>query len=327
MPYYGVPMEQTDENVAMSFNKQIITGLLREKYRYDGVVCTDWGLITDLHTPDFIWPARAWGVEHLTEIERILKALEAGVDQFGGESCSEYVVELVKTGKLSEARVDQSVRRLLRLKFALGLFDNPFVDEAQLSQVFGNPASAALGLSSQQRAMTLLKNEAQILPLPDQPKLFVKNLDPLVVGRYAQAVDAPEQADFAILRLETPWVPIETPNLFARGFHHGDLDFKDEAKAEIFSLLQSVPTIVVINLDRPAVIPEIVAAAKALFGEYGASDEAVLNVIFGRAKPEGNLPFELPSSMDAVRRQKADVPYDSEHPLFPFGYGLRYETS
>ncbi len=67
MPYYGVPMDQTDENVAMSFNKAIITGLLREKYQYDGVVCTDWGLITDAHMPDTIWPARAWGVEHLSE--------------------------------------------------------------------------------------------------------------------------------------------------------------------------------------------------------------------------------------------------------------------
>ena len=62
MPYYGVPIDQTDENVAMSFNKTIITSLLREKYHYDGVVCTDWGLITDLVTPDFKWPARAWGV-------------------------------------------------------------------------------------------------------------------------------------------------------------------------------------------------------------------------------------------------------------------------
>jgi beta-glucosidase len=120
-------------------------------------------------------------------------------------------------------------------------------------------------------------------------------------------------------------VPIETKNPFARGFHHGDLDFKDEAKAEILSILKSVPSIVVINLDRPAVIPEIAAAAKALFGDFGASDEAVLSVIFGQAKPEGKLPFELPSSMEAVRRQKPDVPYDSENPLFAFGYGLRYE--
>ena len=100
MPYYGVPMDQTNENVAMSFNKAIITGLLREKYQYDGVVCTDWGLITDAQMPDTIWPARAWGVEHLSAVERVGKAIEAGVDQFGGESCPEFVVELVKAGRV-----------------------------------------------------------------------------------------------------------------------------------------------------------------------------------------------------------------------------------
>lgn len=325
MPYYGVPVDQTDENVAMSFNKRIITSLLREKYHYNGIICTDWGLITDNRNPDFTWPARAWGVEHLTGAEQVLKAIEAGVDQFGGESCPEHVVKLVEAGKLSEARVDESVRRLLRLKFQLGLFDNPFVDESQLPQIFGNPDSQTLSLASQQRAMTLLKNENGILPLQDQPRLFIKNMDPVIVSQYAQVVDTPEQADAAILRLETPWVPVETKNPFARSFHHGDLDFKDEAKAEIVSILKSVPTVVVINLDRPAVIPEIAAAAKALFGEFGASDEAVLNVLFGKAQPEGKLPFELPSSMDAVRRQKPDVASDSENPLFAFGFGLRYE--
>lgn len=327
MPYYGVPVDQTDENVAMSFNKMIITGLLREKYQYDGVVCTDWGLITDSHMQDVIWPARAWGVEHLTEMERVLKAIEAGVDQFGGESCPQHVIELVKTGKLSEARVDQSVRRLLRLKFQLGLFDNPFVDEAQVPQVFGNRDSVVLGLSSQQRAMTLLKNEDQILPLQGQPKIFIKNMDPDIAGQYAQVVSALDEADFAILRLETPWVPLETKNPFARGFHHGDLDFKGDARAEILSILRSIPTIVVLYLDRPAVIPEIAAEAKALLGEYGADDRVVLNVLFGKAKPEGKLPFELPSSMEAVRHQKEDVPYDSENPLFTFRYGLSYENS
>ena len=180
MPYYGVPVDQTDENVAMSFNKMIITGLLREKYHYDGVVCTDWGLITDTHMAGTLWPARAWGVEHLTGAERVLKAIEAGVDQFGGESCPELVVELVKTGQLSEARVDQSVRRLLRLKFQLGLFDNPFVDESKLSQVFGDPDVMAQSLSSQQRAMTLLKNEDGILPLQGRPKVFVRDMDCLL---------------------------------------------------------------------------------------------------------------------------------------------------
>ena len=324
MPYYGVPMEQTDENVAMSYNKAIITGLLREKYHYDGVVCTDWGLIRDKQLPETVWPARAWGVEHLSHAERVKKALDAGVDQFGGESCPEYVVELVNAGHLPEARIDQSVRRLLRLKFQLGLFDDPFVDEAETSTVLGNPESLAAGVASQKRAMTLLKNGENTLPLQGRPKIFVKNVDPKVAACYAEIVDSPAEADFAILRLETPWIPVDTKNPMARNFHHGDLDFKGEAKAEILELLNTVPTIVVLYLDRPAVIPEITQAARALFGEYGACDAAVLDVIFGKARPEGKLPFELPSSMEAVRKQKADVPYDSENPLFPFGFGLSY---
>jgi beta-glucosidase len=119
-------------------------------------------------------------------------------------------------------------------------------------------------------------------------------------------------------------VPVKTKNHFAHSFHHGDLDFKGQAKAGILSLLQTIPTIVVLYLDRPAVIPEISAAAQALLGEYGADDAAVLNVVFGVARPEGKLPFELPSSMEAVRYQKADLPYDSENPLYPFGFGMSY---
>jgi beta-glucosidase len=72
------------------------------------------------------------------------------------------------------------------------------------------------------------------------------------------------------------------------------------------------------------VIPEISAAARAVVGEFGASDLAVMKVLFGEARPEGKLPFELPSSMEAVRKQKADVPHDSEYPLYPFGFGLTY---
>lgn len=77
-------------------------------------------------------------------------------------------------------------------------------------------------------------------------------------------------------------------------------------------------------MDRPAVIPEITAAAQALIADYGASDQSVCEVLFGNASPKGKLPFELPSSMEAVENQKTDVPYDSEDPLFKFGFGLSY---
>ncbi|MEM8858647.1 MAG: glycoside hydrolase family 3 N-terminal domain-containing protein [Chloroflexota bacterium] len=324
MPYYGIPTDQTDENVAMAFNKSIITGLLRDKYQFDGIVCTDWGLITDAHMGAFIWPARAWGVEQLSEADRVLKVIEAGVDQFGGESCPQYVVQLVQEGRLSEERIDQSVRRLLKQKFELGLFDNPFIDEAEVKNTVGREDFQSLADASQRRAMTLLKNRDNVLPLSGKPKLFVKNLKPETAAAYAEIVESPEDAELAIIRLETPWVPVDTPNWFAQGFHHGDLDFKGEAKQEILTLLEQLPTIVVINLDRPAVIPEISEQAHALLADFGATDNAVLDVIFGNARPEGKLPFELPSSMDAVRNQRSDMPSDSESPLYPFGFGLSY---
>jgi beta-glucosidase len=325
MPYYGVPMGQTSENVGMSFNKDIVTGLLRNTYHFDGVVCTDWGLITDGMVMGALWPARAWGVESLSPEDRVKKIIDAGVDQFGGENCPELVIKLVKEGRVTEARIDSSVRRLLTQKFELGLFDNPFIDESKVSQALGNPEYQAAGVASQRRAMTLLKNQDKVLPLtPGKLKIYVRNVDPKVAAQYGTVVDDPKKADIAILRLNTPFVPVNSPITMARMFHHGDLDFKGKQKDSILQLLQTVPTIVDIYLDRPAVIPEINAKAKGLLADFGASDVAVMDVIFGKDKPGGHLPIELPSSMDAVRAQKEDMPYDSKDPLYKFGYGLSY---
>jgi beta-glucosidase len=323
MPYYGIPVGQTSEDVAMSFNKSIITTLLREKYKYEGVVCTDWGLITDLKTPGFTWPARAWGVEKLSEKERVEKAINAGVDQFGGESCTEYVIALVKEGKISEDRINQSVRRVLRQKFQLGLFENPFVDVEKVETLVGNVSNQKEADAAQRRSYTLLKNGGLPLSKTDL-KIYIKNVDSSVVAQYGKVVRTPKEADIAIIRINTPWIPVETDIPFAKGFHHGDLDFKGKDKADILQLLNTVPTIVDIYLDRPAVIPEIAAKASSLLANYGASDAALLDVIFGKAKPEGKLPFELPSSMEAVKNQKEDVPSDSKNPLFKVGFGLSF---
>lgn len=326
MPYYGIPVGQTSEEVAMAYNKDIITGLLRNKYKYDGVVCTDWGLVSDAKVMGTVWPARAWGAESLSEEERVGKIIDAGCDQFGGESCAEHVISLVKGGKLSETRINESVKRLLRQKFQLGLFDEPFVDESKVEKIFTNPEAKKLADASQRRAMTLLKNENNVLPLKlNSLKIYVKNIKPEIAAKYGTVVTNPSEADIAIIRLNTPYYPVESPIMMARMFHHGDLDFKGKEKDSILQLLKAVPTIVDINLDRPAVIPEINAAAKGLFADFGASDEAVLDVIFGKAKPGGKLPFELPSSMEAVKDQKEDLPYDSRDPLYKFGFGLSYK--
>jgi beta-glucosidase len=325
MPYYGVPTDQTSENVGFGFNKDIITTLLREKYQYDGVVCTDWGLITDVPMGPATWWARAWGVEKLSEEDRVKKVIDAGCDQFGGENRPELIIKLVKEGRVTEQRLDESVKRILRVKFKLGLFDNPFIDAEKATHIVGKPEWKKLGEETQSRAITLLKNDGVSLPLTTGKwKIYVKNVDAKVVAEYGTVVDNPKDADFAILRLNTPWIPVDTKNPLALGFHHGDLDFKGTKRDSIIQLLKTVPTIVDIYLDRPAVIPEISKYSKALLANYGASDAALLKVIFGKIKPEGKLPFELPSSMEAVRNQKEDVPYDSKDPVYKFGFGLSY---
>jgi len=328
MPYYGVPMGQKNiPEVGFSYNKAIITELLRKKYHYDGVVCTDWGLVTDSKIGTINFEARAWGVQNLNTEERVQKIIDAGVDQLGGENLPDVIVKLVKDGKVSEKRIDESIVRLLRLKFELGLFDNPFVDEKKAAATVGSPEFMAAGQDAQRRSLTLLKNDGHILPLaPNKLKIYIKNINPKIAELYGTIVTDPKQADIAIIRLQTPNYPIAEAkgNFIAQMFHWGDLDFKGKQLQDILDLEKTVPTVVDIYLDRPAVIPEISANAKALFANFGSNDAALLDVVFGKYKPGGHLPIEMPSSMEAVRNQKEDMPYDSKDPLYKFGYGLSY---
>jgi beta-glucosidase len=260
--------------------------------------------------------------------ERMLKIINAGVDQFGGEMIPEMLVRLVKEGKISEVRIDSSVRRLLKVKFEQGLFDNPFTDVNKAVKTIGNPEFMAAGEEAQRKSIVLLKNDTngtgKTLPLKNGIKVYLKNIDPDKVIRYAVVVKKPEEADFAILRLKSPTQYLKGSGLMGKLFSSGDLDFKGKELDEILKILNRVPSVVDMYLDRPAVIPEIAAASKGLLANFGASDEALLDVIFGKVNPSAKLPFEMPSSMEAVRNQKEDVPYDSGNPLFPFGSGLSY---
>jgi beta-glucosidase len=174
----------------------------------------------------------------------------------------------------------------------------------------------------------LLKNETtdivKTLPLKDGIKVYLVNVDPEKAGKYATVVKKPEDADFSILRIKSPSQHIKGTGLMGRLFSSGDLDFKERELNEILKILNKVPSVVDIYLDRPAVIPEISHLSKGLLANFGVSDEALLDVIFGKVNPSAKLPFEMPSSMEAVSKQKEDVPYDSEDPLFAFGFGLSY---
>ncbi|CEL04585.1 hypothetical protein ASPCAL05713 [Aspergillus calidoustus] len=328
MPYYGLPVGTSYEEVGFAFNKALISGLLREELGFQGIICTDWGLVTDKAILGQLMPARAWGLEHLSRSGRIHRIIEAGCDQLGGESCPELLSELVTSGQITEKRIDQSVCRLLREKFLLGLFDNPFVDEDAAVQIVGNEEFCKLGAEVQRRSYTLLTNTQNCLPFCHTTlhgaKFYLEGIAAATLqARGLQVVEDPADADIALLRLKTPYEP--RPGGFESLFHAGSLEFSEEEKARQSKIFGTVPTVVVdIYADRPPVVPEIIQKASAVLLSYGSSSDAFLDIVLGNYKPEGRLPFDLPSSMEAVQQSRSDTPYDTRDPLFRFGHGIQY---
>jgi len=321
MPYYGIPTGQTDEDVAMAYNRYILTDLLRDQLGFEGVICTDWGVVT----------GRIWGVEPLTVEERYLKSIEAGVDQYGGESDPEYIVDLVNQGAISEARIDESVRRILRNKFDLGLFETPFVDEAKVNALVNLPEYVSLGMTAQRNAVVLLDNESSTLPLAAETRIFVDGLDQSVAAKYGTVVETPDEADVVLLFLNTVFngnQPAGTDRtldqMMASRFPDTNLAFSEEILAKATSYSDASQLVTLVDLNRPAVLTELKDMSGALVGTFGVSDEAMLDVVFGQHNPVGKLPFELPSSMAEVEAQLEDVPDDTANPLFPYGWGLSY---
>jgi beta-glucosidase len=329
MPYYGMPIAlevdgEKIEEVGFGFNKQIITGLLRGKLGYDGVVVTDWELVNDNHVGDQVLPARAWGVEHLDPAARMELILEAGSDQFGGEECVELLLGLVADGRVTEARVDESARRLLTVKFRLGLFDNPYVDEDVAAGTVGRKDFRDAGYAAQARSVTVLANGLEggtpVLPLAKGLRVYAENLSPEAVAPLGVWVDRPEDADVAVVRLMAPFDP--RSDLFLESwFHQGSLDFPPGLVAPHSRIAARSPLVVDVVLDRPAVLTPLLPLASALVGSYGTSEEALVDALTGTIAPVGRLPFDLPRSMEQVRQHDEDVPgYDD--PLFAFGHGL-----
>jgi beta-glucosidase-like glycosyl hydrolase len=321
MPYYSRPINTSWEEVAFGFNKGVVTDLLKNELGFKGIVVTDWGIVT----------TRFWGLEDKIELERARRVLEAGCDIFGGETKPELIIELVNKGLVSEARIDESVRKLMREKFELGLFDNPFVDVERAVRIAGNDYFSRLGNETQRRAFTLLTNKDDILPLPLaalDAKFYIEGIEPEALkARNLTVVDEPEDADYAFLRIPSPFKPTTAPGL-PQTINNGSIEFNATEKARQAKIYATLPTVVDIRLNRAAAVPEVAEQAAALFGSYGSSPDAFLDVVFGTDGwgPEGHLPFDLPLSQAAADAAMEDVQYDTEA-LFKFGHGLRYKDT
>jgi beta-glucosidase len=320
------------EPVGGGFNRTLLTEMLRGRHRFDGVILSDWGITRDCgescrtgatpHT--FADIAMPWGVESLSVVERFAKGVAAGLDQFGGTEESARLVEAVRAGLLSEARLDESVRRILLQKFQLGLFEAPFVDPARAAEVVGSAAFRAEAEAAQRRSLVVLENAAGTLPLQAGTRVLLHGVDAGAARASGLLpVERPEDAQVAVLRLQAPFERPHPNFFFGRMQHEGRLDFRDgdPGYEQLETLSARLPAIVAVYLDRPAILANVRDKAKALLGEFGASDAALLDVLTGRAEPRGRLPFELPSSMAEVEAQAPGRPHDTKSPLYPIGAG------
>lgn len=340
MPTYpiveGVTLDgRSLEPVGAGFNRQLLTDLLRNRKGFQGLVLSDWAITNDCpqtcvsptEAQPQTWGAigMPWGVETLSQPQRFAKAVHAGVDQFGGVNDGAMLLAAVRDGAVRPEDLDAAVRRIMVLKFEMGLFDDPYVSPSAAAQIVGAPRSQALADAAQRRAQVLLENKEQTLPVTQIRRVWLYGVDPAEAAKRGwTVVDTASEADLAVVRVDTPFERLHPYHVFGVRQNEGRLDFQDgdpdfEAIKQARAAQRSV---VAINLDRPAVLTNVRDKTDVLLATFGASDAAVLDVVTGEAKAEGRLPFELPSSMRAVEAQDPAMPDDSVAPLYALGFGL-----
>ena len=320
MPYYGIPIGQTNEDVAMAYNEYILTDLLRKELGFSGVICSDWGIITGRH----------WGVDELSIADRYEKSINAGIDQYGGETETSYLIKLIKENIISEGRINESVKRILVNKFELGLFDDPYVDENKIKDRVNTKKNIEAGLEAQRKSIVLLENNGA-LPLKKGMKIFVDGLDSNIAKDFGVLVKDPSDADVIIMYIHTVFNGNQESglnrvfdNFLSTLFPNGDLNFNSEIHTRVENYSKDKELIVVVDLNRPAILEDIKKLSSSLIGTFGVSDQIMFEGIFGEFSPTGKLPFEIPSSMESVLNQKEDVPDDSLNPTYEMGYGISY---
>jgi beta-glucosidase len=218
--------------------------------------------------------------------------------------------------------VKVSATRLVKLMLDLGLIDNE-TDTRPSAALLPLPQDVSLGKQAQARAVTVLTNgsdDLPLLPLAGPRKVHLVNLSEEALPAGWSAVDA-DTAEVAIVRVSAPYEHRDRYFLEA-GMQQGSLDFPEEEVERIAALGRRLPTILVVTLNRPTILTPLVDAVDALLVEFGIADDVLLEVLTGGRAAEGRLPFELPRNMAAVEASNPDVANDTADPLFPAGWGL-----
>ncbi len=333
MPYYSLPKGTKYEEVAYAYNKGILSDLLRGELGFRGIINSDTGPID----------AMPWGVEDLSIEERYAKALEAGTNMFAGNADHGILLKAIKSGIVDMKFVDESVFLLLTELFDLGLFENPYVDEAKASSITGSYEFQKIADEAQRKSIVMLHNESETLPVATGTKVYfeiyskpyAKSVrgggDVYIPDSYThfEFVDTPEEAEVILLWLKPAMRPLfpadDSPLQLSLSQCAVDVNY-------VNSLVVKKPTILAINLSNPFVINEIWNEQSkqnylGLFATFGNTPEALLDVVSGKFNPTGKLPVTLPVSDEAVTNNKEDLPGYLEpegYALFDFGTGLSY---
>lgn len=339
MPAYPILLDLTIngervEEVGAGYSRHVLTDELRGRLGFTGVTLSDWAITSDCsqicrdgvpagQMPDWSSISTAWGVESLTRPQRFAKSIAAGMDQFGGVDDPAPLIEAVEQGLVSEAQVDAAVMRILVRSFELGLFDAPFVDEVMADSV-GTPDEVAWGLRVQAQSSVLLEADRP-LTLPPGTRVLLSGVsDEAARAAGLVPVSNPDEAQAAILRTRSPAEMLHPGYPFGAVHQEGSLAFPADHPARQFidHLPAGLPLYAAVQLDRPAILTPIKSRANVLLATFGAGDVALLQVLTGRERPLGRLPFELPSNMAAVEAQRPGTPADSADPLYRLGYRL-----
>ncbi|MHA6670370.1 glycoside hydrolase family 3 protein [Homoserinimonas sp. A447] len=357
MSYYNVPSnalsadqlsaddwytpDQQFEEVAAAYNEAIITDLLREEMGFTGYVNSDSGILTN----------RAWGVADLTTPERFAKAIEAGTSLFSDNNDPSGLIEAVNTGLLQEEQLDPSVTMLVTEMFALGLFEDPYVDPAAAQRVADSVKSQLAADKAHRESIVLMRNDQELLPLTNselkETKLFVEVITGEDAAEQTTALKAMiSEEDPAVTVVNTPeeataafvWVRpsvYEYPDDSTVEIQLGELTEVDVERVKLIEA--TVPTVLAVNFGNPWVINEIEPGAAAVVGTFNVKAEALLDVIRGRFNPTGKLPMSIPASQAAVEQNASDVPGYAESfdytytnavgDDYGFGFGLSYKKS
>ncbi len=331
MPYYSLPKGLKYEEIAYAYNKAVLQDLLRGELGFKGIINSDTGPIEMM----------PWGAEGLSINERYKRTLEAGVNIYSGTADPTKLLETVKSGMVDMKLIDNSVLLLLREKFALGLFENPYVDEEAATKIVGSRTFQEQADLALRKSIVLLRNENKILPLKEKTKVYFETNqrpnDPSVSASHIYTgsrpdldfVAKPEQADVILL-----WVKPGGTSLFGSTGAELKLSLSTNGidTKYISKLVAKKPTILVMHYSSPWVIDEIYNNKSqrnfpGVIATFGTTEDAVLDVITGKFNPSGKMPFTTPVSDSAVKSQKEDVPGYLEgngYALFKYDEGLSY---